>query len=351
MRVLEPKLKLRVLGRGTGLPDREPIDNVELLRRHPDTRDKPEAFLKGFAAKIESGFGQGRRRMIREPDQAPSLSEPTSEDLAIAACREALGPKGVPSAFVLGSTTSPRYTGSQAAAVLGKLGHRAPAFEVKAGCSTSQASLLYAYSLMKLGYPDVLVAATETLSKTVHPGVKETWFGFADGSGALWLGLDSPDAPGEALARFEVEKAVFSTDGEHVDLYTVPGRMPPLREEMEAGRYFISGDSAEMKVHALERYVRMIETILPTAADRKTIDWIVPHQVNLRLIEETTEKTGLQDVPVVWDSREHGNIGGASILFSLAKALAEKRFKPGDRVLLVSVGGGLNFGAQVLRFY
>ncbi len=346
MHILEPKLKLRVLGQGIGLPETAPLDNVDILRMHPETRDKPDAFLQVFAKKIESGFGQGRRRMIRRPGDIGNPSEPTAEDLAQTACRAALAktPEKKPGAFVLGSTTSARYTGSQAAAVLGKLGHHAPAFEIKAGCSTSQASLLYAYSLLQLGYPDVLVTCTETLSKTVHPDVKETWFGFADGAAAVWLEKD------EKNPHFEVEKACFQSDGEHVDLYTVPGRMPPLREEFDQKRYFISGDSAEMKIHALERYVRMIDAILPSAEERKAVHCIIPHQVNIRLIEEVVAQTGMQDTPMLWDSKEHGNIGGASILFSFAKALEAGRFKPGDRVLLISVGGGLNFGAQVLRF-
>ncbi len=350
MHIIEPKLKLRVLGFGTGLPDTAPIDNVEILKRHPETRDKPDAFLAAFAKKIEAGFGQGRRRMIRLPGDAGSVKEITSEDLAVKACNEALG-SGNPGAFVLGSTTSPRYTGSQAAAVLGKVGRHAPAFEVKAGCSTSQASLLLGYSLLNYGYPSVLVSCTETLSKTVNPDVKETWFGFADGAAALWFERDQDPNGGSNGYRFEVEKTVFSTDGEHVDLYTVPGRMPPLREELEKNLYFINGDSQEMKEHALVRYVEIIHTLLPTEDARKGISWIIPHQVNLRLIEETTLKTGMAETPVIWDSRENGNIGGASVLFSLANALREKRIKAGERVLLISVGGGLNFGGQILRFY
>jgi 3-oxoacyl-[acyl-carrier-protein] synthase-3 len=74
-----------------------------------------------------------------------------------------------------------------------------------------------------------------------------------------------------------------------------------------------------------------------------------PHQVNRGLVKEVFTKTGLGSVPVVWDSLENGNIGGASILFSLAKAFAEKKFKKGDRILVVSVGGGLSYGAQVWK--
>lgn len=350
MHIIEPKLKLRVLGQGTGVPDSEPVDNVALLKRHPETRDKPDAFLDVFAGKIESGFGQGRRRMIRLPGSPACLDEVTSEDLAIMACTESLG-KGTPGAFILGSTTSPRYTGSQAAAVLGKMGRHAPAFEVKAGCSSSQASLLLGYSLLNYGYPSVLISCAETLSKIIHPDIKETWFGFADGAAALWLERDCGEAKHSSDYRFEVEKTCFLTEGEHVDLYTVPGRMPPMREEFEKDRYFSSGDSQKMKELALIRYVDIIESLLPTDAEKKSISWIIPHQVNLKVIEEATAKTGMSETPVIWDSRENGNIGGASVLFSLAKALREKRLKPGDRVLLMSVGGGLNFGGQILRFY
>lgn len=350
MHIIEPKLKLRVLGQGIGLPDLEPIDNVTILKRHPETRDKPDAFLQVFAKRIETGFGQGRRQMIRLPGEEPSLLEMTSEDLAVKACAETLK-TGTPGAFILGSTTSPRYTGSQAASVIGKLGRYAPAFEVKAGCSTSQASLLFGYSLLSYGFPSVLISCTETLSKIVNPDIKETWFGFADGAAALWLEKDSNESTHSSDYRFEVEKTCYMTHGEHVDLFTVPGRMPPMREEFEKGRYFSAGDSQAMKDLAFVHYVDVINALLPSDTDKKSISWIIPHQVNLKVIEETLAKTGLSETPVIWDSREIGNIGGASILYSLAKALKEKSIKAGDRILLISVGGGLNFGGQLLRFY
>ncbi len=342
MQILEPKLKLRLLGQGIGLPPTESVDNFTLLKMHPDTAGKPDAFLKAMAQKIENAYGQGRRRMIRPPGATPPADELASEDLAVLASKEALQGK-TPSVFVLGSTTSRRYTGSQAGATTAKLGLSIPSFETRAGCSTSQAALLYGYGLLRLGYPDVLVACAETLSKVIHPEIKETWFGFADGAGALWLASDDKNP------TFEVERVCFNTEGEFADMYTVPGRLPPEKSEVEAHRYSMSGDSQEMKELSLNRYVCTIEAILPTAADRADIQWIVPHQVNRGLLKEVFTKTGLDSVPVVWDSLDNGNIGGSSVLFSLAKAFAEKKFKKGDRILIVSVGGGLSYGAQIWK--
>lgn len=341
MQILEPKLKLRLLGQGIGLPPTAPVDNFALLKSNPETSGKPDAFLEAMARKIEAGYGQGRRRLIRSPGRPASANELSSEDLAVIATREAIRGK-VPSAFILGSTTSRRYTGSQAAATLGKLGMTAPAFEVRSGCSTSQAALLHAYALLKLGYPDVVVSCAETLSKVIHPEVKETWFGFGDGAGSLWLAADDKDP------HFEVERVAFNTEGEFVDLYTVPGRLPPEQRELDANRYYISGDGQEMRDLSLDRYVRTIEAIIP-AGERKWLNWIVPHQVNLGLVNEAFQRTGLGAIPLVWDATENGNLGGTSIVFSLAKAFAEKRFKKGDRILLISVGGGLSYGAQLWK--
>lgn len=351
MLTLTPKLKLRVRGVGTAVPKTPALSNFDILKLHPETRDKKDAFLQEFATRIERGFGPRTRHVSHLPTQDPpqlqQRSSVTSESLAIEAAQAAVddaSPAGKPASIVLGSTTSARYTGSQAAAVGGRLAVEAPTLEIKSGCSTSIAALQTAMSQLVYGYPDVLVIGAETLSRVINPFIKETWFGFGDGAAAVWL-----ERADTGPAQFEVEKTCFSSRGELVDLYTVPGQLPPNREDWEEHRYFMGGDAQEMKDHALAQYSRMIETLLPTAEERASVRVFIPHQVNLSLIEEVKKKTGFNPELTVWDARDFGNLGGTSILFSLARSIQEGRFQSGDRVLLASVGGGLSFGAQLWR--
>ncbi|MCM2277149.1 MAG: 3-oxoacyl-ACP synthase III family protein [Oligoflexia bacterium] len=344
MKPLEPQLKLNIRGYGRAWPGKNPITNTDLLRRNPETTDKSAEILAGLDLRISRGFGFKTRYMTHFPGEPLTGAEETSESLALQAVTRALGDSAKDvAAFVLGSTTSRRYTGSQACSVLGKLGISAPAFEMKAGCSTSLASLHFGQALLAQGYGNVLVACAETLSKVIHPEVRETWFGLADGGAALWL-----ESAGDGDAQFEVLKSFYSTDGRHVDLYTTPGDLPPRRELLEAGGYFLAGDSSQLKELARARYLQMIEALLPDRAQRASVKWIVPHQVNRLLVEEVRKESGLGG-EWVWSAEEFGNIGGASVLFSLAQALEERRFRPGDLIFLMSVGGGLSFAAQLWR--
>jgi len=212
---------------------------------------------------------------------------------------------------------------------------------MKSGCSTSIAALQAGFAQLALGYDSVMVACAETLSKVVNPSIKETWFGFGDGAAALHFSRSG-------TPRFEIEAVLSSSEGEYVDLYTVPGQLPPNRRDFNEGRYFMSGDAQEMKVLALKRYTDMIQAIVPPE-ERSSITHFIPHQVNLGLIHEVLQASQLSPKNLIWDAREVGNLGGASIVYSIARSLQEERFKAGDRILLASVGGGLSYGAQLWR--
>jgi 3-oxoacyl-[acyl-carrier-protein] synthase III len=341
MKVLKPNLKLKVLGQGRSWPGGKPLSNYDLLKAHPDTADKPEKFLREMEERIFKVYGFKNRYLSHFPGTPMTDAEDTAESLGERASRLALG-SGKPSAFVMGTTTTRRYTGSQATSILGKLGIEAPSFEMKAGCSTSLASLTAAQALLSHGYPDVLVCCAETLSKVIHPGVRETWFGLADAGAAVWLERN------DAQPDFEVLRTVYSTDGKHVDLYTTPGQLPPRADVLEAGGYYIGGDSSALKDLALKRYVEMIEALLPDPKERSSVRWIIPHQVNRQLIDEVQSSMKLGG-DRVWSADDFGNVGGTSVLFSLAQGLEKQIFKPGELVLLMSVGGGLSFAAQLWR--
>lgn len=344
MKTLEPNLKIKVLGVGRSWPGASPVTNADLLALQPDYQGRSRESLEALGQRLERRFGFRQRYLSRLPrwgSAGPAEDEETSETLALRAATEALAgrPGEQVQAFVHGTTTTSRYTGSQAAAIQGKLGGHAAAYEIKAGCSTSLASLHLAFSLLGAGYDNVLVSCAETLSKVMNPEQGETLFVLADGAGAVWLQRGAPDPD------FEVRQCFYATDGQLVDLYTTPGRLPPHRAALESGGYFLAGDGTRLREEALRRYLFMLERLFPGGRGLERVRWLIPHQVNRGLVEEVLQKSGLR-ARVVWSADRFGNLGGASVVFSLAEAWEQRLFAPGDEILLMSVGGGLSFAMQ-----
>jgi 3-oxoacyl-[acyl-carrier-protein] synthase III len=340
--LLDLNLGVRVLGVGRALPSGPPVSNTELLSLDEGLKAKGADFVEKLGARIELKFGVASRYLAHRPWQARHGDEETSEDLAFEALKLAVAGAGqrAPSLLVHGTTTTSRYTGSQGASILGRLGVVAPAYDIKAGCSTSLASLHMAATFLVAGYPDAAVACAETLSKVMHPDVRETWFGLADGGAAVWI------ERADTAPDFVIRKSYFSTNGRHADLYTTRGRLPPTVEDIKSQGYCLQGDKDELGAVSRAHYAAMIDLLFPPASPLSTVDWIVPHQVNRELIDDVLRPHAPR-AEVVWDAREFGNLGGASVLFSLARCVERHTFRRGDTVLLMSVGGGLSSAAQV----
>jgi 3-oxoacyl-[acyl-carrier-protein] synthase III len=340
--VMDARVNVRVRGAGRAVPAGPAVSNVDLLSLDPGMKSRDAAFLAELGSRIESKFGVSERYLAHRPWLHQPARGETSEDLAFEALRIATGqcPSKSPSLLIHGTTTSSRYTGSQAAAILGRLGVVAPAYDIKAGCSTSLASLHMAAAFLRAGYSDVAVACAETLSRVMHPDVRETWFGLADGGAALWLAQD------EEAPEFAITKSLFSTDGRHVDLYTTRGLLPPTQDEVRANGYCLQGDGEQMGTLARARYAAMIDELFSCDFPLSSVDWIIPHQVNRAIVDDVLRPYDVR-AKVVWDAREFGNLGGASVLFSLARCLEQGAFSAHDRILLISVGGGLSSAAQV----
>ena len=347
MEILKPNLRFEIKASSRVLPDSEPITNVDILRNFPRTSDKSQAFLEKFAEKIGEEFGFHNRYWAHKPweplDQSREL---TAESLAILSVKKLLEhykPETI-QAYLLGSTTNKRFTGSQAAAVLGALGVNAPAYDLKTGCSTSLSTLHLAYALMAFGYKNILLTCAETLSKVIDPENEKTWIGLADGAASLFL--EKSDT-----GSFTVEKSFFSTDGQYVDAFTTKGVFPPTQKQMETVGYHLIGDEALLKELAYSRYTEMLKELLATQEERDAITWVIPHQVNRKLIDQLLDENQLSNKTVLWDASTIGNIGGASIVYTLARAVEEKIFDRSGKILLMSVGGGLSYAAQVLQYH
>ncbi|HSP80659.1 MAG TPA: 3-oxoacyl-[acyl-carrier-protein] synthase III C-terminal domain-containing protein, partial [Myxococcaceae bacterium] len=182
-------------------------------------------------------------------------------------------------------------------------------------------------------------SCAETLSKVINPEVGETWFVLADGGAAIWLQRE------EEEPDFEVLQSFYATDGQLVDMYTTPGKLPPHQEALDKGGYFLFGDGTRLREEALRRYLFMLERLFPGGRGLERISWLIPHQVNRGLIDEVCQRSGLE-ARRVWSAERFGNLGGTSVVFSLAEAWEQRLFSPGDELLLMSVGGGLSFAMQ-----
>lgn len=344
MKFLSPMIRFELKETAFVLPPSPPISNFDIFKHFPRTAGHSESFQKKMAAMIAQEFDFHQRYWSHCPWETLDEASETSETLAANALAKLFSayPEKTVDAFVLGSTTNTRYSGSQATSVLGKFEITCPAYDFKAGCSTSLAAFSLAYGLMALGYKKVLVCCAETMSKIIDPNNEKTWLGVADGAAALLF--EHSDS-----GRFCIEKNLFSTDGRYVDAYTTRGQLPPTATTLEKDGYFLRGDEQLLKQLAEEQYDAMLE-LLFKEIDKNEIQWIIPHQVNRRLINELIARHDLHHAQLLWDADKIGNIGGASISYTLSRAIHEGLFNKTGKILMMSVGGGLSFATQLLSY-
>lgn len=346
MQILTPNLSFNINAASRVLPDSGLITNLDILQHFPRTADKSLQFQQAFAQKIADEFGFNTRYWCHKPwEPLDSSRELTAESLAIASVNKlfAQTPSLAIDAYLLGSTTNKRFTGSQAAAVLGHFNKDAPAYDLKTGCSTSLATLHLAYALMALGYQQIVLTCAETLSKVIDPTNEKTWIGLADGAASLALECTDQGA-------FTIEKSFFSTQGAYVEAYTTQGIFPPTHHELDNVGYHLQGDEQLLKELAYAKYCQLIQGLLPTSAERDEIRWIITHQVNRKLIDLVLGEHGLSNQGLIWDADQIGNIGGASVVYTLARAVEDNIFSQPGKILLMSVGGGLSYAGQIIRY-
>ncbi|MFN8369404.1 MAG: 3-oxoacyl-[acyl-carrier-protein] synthase III C-terminal domain-containing protein [Bacteriovoracaceae bacterium] len=346
MNLVKPFINIKILGAATALPKVTPLTNLDIFNLHPLTKLLPDLVKNRLAQSIVSQYGYTQRYMIRTPGKLVNEIEASSETLAKECVQNAFkqASKNI-DFFIHGTTTTTRYSGSQATAVLHTINQKSPAIEMKAGCSTSLASLYMGISTLALGHKNVMVNCAETLSKLVNPTVKETWFGLADASAALWLEKSEQ----ETQSDFKVLGMIFGTNGEHVDMYTTQGKLPPNQKDMDEFGYTLSGNGSKLKSLAQEHYKLMFSEFKKEfGSELENISYVIPHQVNFSLVKNIIKKNfNLPNATILRDSDQIGNVGGSSVLFTLVQSIQKKSFKKGDKILLMSVGGGLTYCMQL----
>jgi 3-oxoacyl-[acyl-carrier-protein] synthase-3 len=268
-----------------------------------------------------------------------------TSDLALEASRKALHAGGIAAAdldlIVMATTTPDMVFPSTACLLQAKLGVRnCPAFDVQAVCSGFVYGLSTADSFIRSGqYRNALVVGAEIYSRILDWSDRSTCVLFGDGAGAVVLRRDN--APG-------ILSSHLHADGSYANLLSVPGTVcggkvsgRPLLQ-MDGGGVF------KFAVKALDDLVE--ETLAANGMQKSDIDWLVPHQANIRIIQASAKKLGLSMEKVVVTVDRHANTSAASIPLALDEAARDGRIRAGQHVLLEAVGGGFTWGAALVKW-
>ncbi len=271
-----------------------------------------------------------------------------TSDLATRAAQAALDNGGLVAddidAIVLATSTADMTFPSAATMVQHALGMtHGFAFDVQAVCAGFVYALTTANSLILSGQAKrVLVIGAETFSRIIDMSDRTTCVLFGDGAGALVL--EAAESTGTNADR-GILSADLNSDGRYRDLLYVDGGV------LSNNTGFLRMQGKEVFRHAVEKLAKTAETALAnvglTDAD---IDWIVPHQANLRIIKATAQKMGLSMDNVIVTVQDHGNTSAASIPLALSVGVAEGKIKKGDLLVTEAIGGGLAWGSVVLRW-
>ena len=321
-------LRAKVAGVGHYLPERV-VENAEFESRL-DTSDEW----------IRSRSGIERRHFAAEGQ--------TTSDLATRAAQAALADAGLePSdidAIVLATSTADLTFPSAATMVQAALGMtKGFAFDVQAVCAGFVYALTNANALIVSGQARrVLVIGAETFSRIMDWEDRSTCVLFGDGAGALVLEASEGDGT-------NADRGILSTDlnsdGRFRDILYVDGGT----STQTTG--FLRMQGKEVFRHAVEKLAATAETAMGRIGLKaEEIDWVVPHQANIRIIAGTAKKLGLPMSKVVVTVQDHGNTSAASIPLALSVGRARGQIKPGDLIVTEAIGGGLAWGAVVLRW-
>ena len=314
----------RIAGTGSYLPERV-MTNADFAARGLDTNDAWIRERTGIA-----------RRHIAEKSQA-------SSDLALHASQRALQAAGVRADeidLIVVATSTPDYVFPSTACLLqAKLGVKgSAAFDVQAVCSGFVYGLATADSFIKNKMArNALVVGAEVFSRILDWNDRGTCVLFGDGAGAVVL--TSAEKPG-------IHASVLRADGSHAGMLSVPGNV--------CGGAIVGSPFLQMNGQAVFKFAVKVleesarETV--AAADMKLsdIDWLIPHQANVRILDATARKLGLPREKLVVTVDHHGNTSAASVPLALDEYVRAGRIKAGQRLLLQGVGGGFTWGSSMV---
>ncbi len=321
-------IRARVAGIGHYLPERI-VENAEF----EETLETTDEWIQS-----RSGI---ERRHFAAPDE-------TTSDMATAASRIALSDAGLApgdiDALIVATSTPDLTFPSVATMVQAKLGMETGfGFDVQAVCAGFVYALTTANAMILSGQARrILVIGAETFSRIMDWSDRSTCVLFGDGAGALVL--EAGEGDGGTSDR-GILSADLNSDGRHREILYVDGGV----STQTTGHLRMEGK--EVFRHAVEKLASTAHRALEKAGlESGDVDWIVPHQANLRIIRATAAKMGLRMDRVVVTVQDHGNTSAASIPLALSVGKARGQIREGDLVVTEAIGGGLAWGAVVLRW-
>ncbi len=318
----------RIAGTGRYLPERV-LTNRD-LEQLVDTTDEW----------IRTRTGMERRHM--------AAAEQASSDLAIPAARAALesancAPEEI-DLVVVGTTTPDLVFPNVGCMVQDALGiPPCGAFSCEAACTGWLYALSLADGLIRLGRVNkALVVGVEVLSRITDWSDRSTCVLFGDGAGAVVL--EPAEEPG--MMSF-----ILGADGSYVDILRSRAGVSRNPEELSNGGLAVRMKGSEVFKIAVRTMGSTVDRLLEQhGLGRDDIDWLIPHQANIRIIQAIGKRLSLPDEKVVLTLQDHGNTGAASIPLALDVAVRDGRIKRGQRIMMVSFGGGLTWAAGMMQF-
>jgi 3-oxoacyl-[acyl-carrier-protein] synthase-3 len=316
----------RLIGTGSYLPG-NPVSNNDLAARGIDTSDEWIVTRTGI-----------RSRYLAEPGM-------TSSELGLIAAQRALEMAGVAGAeldLIVVATSTPDFIfPSTACLIQSKLGNKgAAAFDVQAVCAGFTYALGIAEKFIRSGsHKKALVIGAEVFSRILDWKDRGTCVLFGDGAGAVVL--EASEKPG-------ILATAMHADGSQNGILNVPGQ---ICGGQVTGDQFLRMDGQAVFKFAVRVLADIAEEVCQSAGMPTTdVDWLIPHQANIRIIEATGKKLGIDRNKVIVTVDRHGNTSAASVPLALDEAVRDGRIQRGQKVLVEGVGGGFTWGAALLEF-
>ena len=320
----------RIAGTGSYLPEKV-LTNHDLEKMF-ETSDEW----------IRERTGIGQRHIAAEGQ--------TTVDLGLEAARRAMDAAGVSpedlDLIVFGTTTPDQIFPNCGTLLQERLGVRNfPAMGVEAACSGFIYALSIADKFIRLGDAKcALVVGAETLSRIVDWTDRSTAILFGDGAGAVVL--KPADDPG-------IISTHLRADGSHTDLLYCPvgpSKGFPVDERGRTPMFIHMAGNEVFKIAVKSLGSIVDETLAANGLDKSAIDWLVPHQANIRIIQATAKKLDIPLERVILTVQEHGNTSAASVPLALDAGVRSGRIKRGELLLLEAFGGGFTWGSALIRY-
>jgi 3-oxoacyl-[acyl-carrier-protein] synthase III len=318
----------RILGTGGYLPEKV-VTNLE-LEKMVDTTD----------AWITERTGIKERHVAVDGQNTCDLAE----QAALGAIEMAGIDKNDIDLIVVATTTPDQVFPSTACLLQERLDiHGAPAFDVQAVCTGFVYALTVADKFIKSGtHKTALVVGAETMSRITDWTDRGTCILFGDGAGAVII--QASDEPG-------ILSTHIHADGQYKDLLKVDAGVSADFSKVQDGTAYMQMRGNEVFKTAVNTLGRIVdETLEANNLQKSDIDWLVPHQANIRIINATAKKLGMSLDNVVVTVDRHGNTSGASVPLALDEAVRDGRIKRGDTLLLEAFGGGFTWGSALIKF-